>query len=164
MIKHALLALAASVSLAACATPAPTLFAPASGPQAVGFSEYRIEPGRYRVTFRGGPGAPPAQVADYALLRAADLTLADGYDWFRISQRNWQDAPRDGGSRVSLGLGGSSYGGRTGVGLGLSKSFELGGGPSLAQSLEVVMGKGAPPPNADVYVAREVRRNIAPRI
>ena len=164
MIRQALLAALACTSLAACATPAPTLYAPANGPQGIGFSEYRIEPGRYRITFRGGPGAPPAQVADFALLRAADLALGDGYDWFRISQRNWQDTQQDRGSRVSLGLGGSSYGGHTGVGLGLSKSFDLGGGPSLAQTLEVVMGKGPPPENADVYMAREVRRNLAPRI
>ena len=41
----------------------PTLYQAAAGPQAVGYSEYRIEPGRYRITFRGGPGAPPEQVA-----------------------------------------------------------------------------------------------------
>ena len=37
---------------------APTLYGPAVRPDAVGFSEYRIEPGRVRITFRGGPGAP----------------------------------------------------------------------------------------------------------
>src|SRR5690606_22629066 len=76
----------AVLMLTACATT-PTFYAPAASPSAMGYSEYRIEPGRYRVTFRGGPGAPPQQVADYTLLRAADLALADGYDWFRITDR-----------------------------------------------------------------------------
>ena len=69
--------IALCAALGACAT-APTVYGPATRAQGVGFSEMRIEPGRYRVTFRGGPGAPIAQVSDYALLRAADLTLADG--------------------------------------------------------------------------------------
>ena len=62
--------IALCAALGACAT-APTVYGPAPRAQGVGFSEMRIEPGRYRVTFRGGPGAPIAQVSDYALLRAA---------------------------------------------------------------------------------------------
>ncbi len=73
-------------ALAACGTT-PTVYGPAASAQGVGFSEYRIEPGRYRITFRGGPGAPVEQVSDYALLRAADLAIAEGYDWFRVADR-----------------------------------------------------------------------------
>jgi hypothetical protein len=163
MIKPVLLAALCCAALTACATPGPTLYAPAAGPQAVGFSEYRLEPGRYRITFRGGPGAPPAQVADYALLRAADLTLADGYDWFRVSDRNLRQAAPNNSPQFSIGIGGASFGRHSGVGLGVNKSFDTGGGASLAQSLEVVMGKGPAPQDADVYVAREVRRTIGPR-
>jgi hypothetical protein len=163
MIKPVLLAVLTCAALAACATPAPTRYAPAAGPQAVGFSEYRLEPGRYRITFRGGPGAPPDQVADYALLRAADLTLADGYDWFRVSDRSLRQAAPNNGPQFSIGIGGASFGRHSGVGLGVNKSFDTGGGASLAQSLEVVMGRGPAPQDADVYVAREVRRTIGPR-
>ena len=85
-MKRLILPALAALTLAACATE-PTHFQPSNGRQAVGFSEMRIEPGRYRVTFQGGPGAPPEQVQDYALLRAANLALADGYDWFRITDR-----------------------------------------------------------------------------
>ncbi len=163
MIRSIALALTTALALAGCATPVATRYAMAQGPQSMGYSDYRIEPGRYRVTFRGNPGAPTNQLADYALLRAADLTLADGFDWFRISDRSFQQPGRDIGPRFSVGVGGSSFGGRTGVGLSLGRSFELGGSPALAQSLEIVMGKGAPPQNADVYDAREIRKSIGPR-
>ncbi|WP_411287725.1 CC0125/CC1285 family lipoprotein [Phenylobacterium sp.] len=161
-MKRLLLTAALCASLGACAS-APTVYSAANGPQAVGFSDYRIEPGRYRVTFRGGPGAPPEQVADYALLRAADIALADGYDWFRVSDRTMRQAGANNGPRVSLGTGGGSYGRGGGVGIGLGTSFDLGGGPSLAQTIEVVMGKGEKPPGADVYDARGLRSAIGPR-
>lgn len=162
-MKRLILTAALCASLAACAS-APTVFTAANGPQAIGFSDYRIEPGRYRVTFRGGPGAPPEQVADYALLRAADIALADGYDWFRVADRVIRQAGPDNGPRVSLGTGGGSYGRGGGVGIGLGTSFNLGGGPALAQTLEVVMGKGPKPPGGDVYDARQLRATIGPRV
>jgi len=164
MIKPALLAISAALALAACETPQPTIYAPAVGPQAVGFSEMRLEPGRYRVTYRGGPGAPAAQVEDYALLRAADLALAGGYDWFRVSDRRLDQVGYAGGSSFSLGLGGASFGRRSAVGVGVGKTFGMGdSGPILAQTLEVLMGKGPRPRDADVYDAREIRRTIGPR-
>ena len=132
----------AALALGACAT-APTVYQPAAGPNAVGFSEYRIEPGRYRITFRGGPGAPAEQVSDYALLRAADLALAGGYEWFRVSDRFIRQAGPDSGPRMSLGVGGADFGHRSSVGVGLGTSFNLGGGPAVAQTIEVLMGKGA---------------------
>ena len=161
-MKQLLAAFACSTALVACAT-APTVYGPsAPGRQAVGFSEYRIEPGRYRVTFRGGGGAPPAQVADYALLRAAELTLTDGYDWFRVADR-WMEGAPDRGPQVSIGGGSASFGRRSSVGVGVGTSFSLGGGPSLSQTIEVVMGRGAAPRDADVYDARSIQREIGGR-
>lgn len=144
--------------LAGCAT-GPTIYQPAAGPSSMGFSEYRIEPGRYRVTFRGAAGAPPEQVSDYAIRRAADLALADGYDWFRVSDRMVRQVGSSGAS-LGLGVGGASYGRRSGVGLGLGTGIPLGGGPILAATLEVFMGRGPKPPGVDVYDAREIRRSL----
>jgi hypothetical protein len=160
-MKQILLAALAALTLTACATQ-PTFYQPAAGPQAVGYSEYRVEPGRYRITFRGGPGAPLAQVNDYALLRAADLALADGYDWFRVTDRRIEGEP-DRGPRMSLGVGGGNGGYHSGVGVGLGTSFNLGGGPSATASIEVLMGKGARPVDGDVYDARGVRQAIGAR-
>lgn len=162
-MKRLALILLAAAALGACET-VPTLYQPAAGRDAVGYSEYRIEPGRYRITFRGGPGAPPVQVADYALLRAADLALAEGYDWFRVSDRVTEGHP-DRGPRVSLGVGGASFGRHSGVGVGVSTGgMSLGGGPSVSTTIEVLMGRGERPRGADVYDARALRQNLGARI
>lgn len=161
-MKRLVVVAAAALLLAGCAT-APTLYQPAAGPQAVGYSEYRIEPGRYRVTFRGGPGAPPQQVMDYALVRAADLAISEGYDWFRVADRFTEGRP-DRGPRVGVGVGGGDYGYRSGVSLGVGTTFNLGGGPSLSTTIEVVMGRGERPRGGDVYDAKALRRTLGERI
>lgn len=155
-----ILPLLSALSLAACAA-APTVFQPA-GPKTSGYFEDRIEPGRYRVTFRGGPGAPIEQVSDYALLRAADLALADGYDWFQVVGRYTREAGGS-GSRLSIGAGGADVGRRSSVGLGVGTGFDLGGGPVLSQTIEVLMGKGRKLADPDAYDARQVRETIGPR-
>jgi hypothetical protein len=152
----------AALSVAACAT-APTVYQPAAGPNAIGYSEYRIEPGRFRVTFQGGVGAPPEQVMDYAIVRAAELTIAEGFDWFRVSDRFLRDT--GGGAappRISLGIGGMDFGRHSSVGVGVGTGFDLGGptyGASAA-TIEVFMGRGPKPAGADVYDARAVRRAL----
>ena len=72
-----------ALALSACASLAP--YGAKGGPGGQGFSEQRIESDRYRVTY-DGVGAP-GPVADMALLRAADLTVQSGHDWFEVVQR-----------------------------------------------------------------------------
>jgi hypothetical protein len=158
-----LIAIAAlTATVAACATP--TRYQPAIGPTAVGFTEQQIEADRFRVTFRGGGGANAAQVADYALLRAADLTLGAGYEWFVVDQRyTQQDGYGGGGPRFSVGVGGTDFGRRSAVGVGVGTGFSLGGGPALSTTLEIRMGRGARPTGFNVYDAARVRSTIAPR-
>jgi len=146
--------------LTACAT-APTVYrAQAGAPTDVGYSEYRLEAGRYRVTFQGGPGAPEAQIADYALLRAAELAIRDGYDWFRVADRSTSSSGYNRGPRMSVGGGSASFGRRSSVGVGLGTSFDLGPGPAFSRSIEVVFGKGATPRDRDAYDARDVVKNV----
>lgn len=160
-MNRQILPLLAALALSACATQ-PTRFQPVSGPSAVGFSEMRIEPGRYRVTFQGGPGAPAAQVQDYALLRAADLTVANGYDWFRVTERTTRQNGYS-GSSLSVGVGGMSFGRHSATGVGVGTGIPLGGGPALVATLEVLMGKGPKPADGDVYDAKGVQRAIRAR-
>ena len=150
---------AAGLALSACASLAP--YGPQMGPGGQGYAEQRIESNRFRVTYNG-VGAP-GPVADYALLRAAELTLAQGYDWFEVTQR-WTDGRPDsaGGLRPSLGVGyGSSrYGGyrSSGVGVGVGLNFS---GPSpTSTTLEVVMGNGERPDRPNAYDASDVRDSL----
>lgn len=149
-----------SIALLSGCASAPTLYAARTASAGVGYSEFRLEPGRYRVTFQGGPGASVEQVSDYALLRAAELAVRDGYAWFRVSDRLTSSTGAGAGPRLSVGGGSSSYGGRSSVGLGLGTSFNLGPGPAITSSLEVVFGKGAAPRDADIYVAQEIIRSV----
>jgi len=157
-MKHLVIALLAGLALNACATPQ-KLYQAAAGPRSVGYSEYPVEPGRYRITFRGGPGATPQRVADLALIRAADLALAEGYDWFRVADRVTEEQP-DRGPRIGLGVGSGSYGRRSGVSLGVGTSFDLGGGPSVSTTIEVLMGRGERPRGQDAYDARALRETL----
>jgi hypothetical protein len=160
-----LIALAFSAALLTACSTTPTLYAPQTAPSGAGYSEYRLENGRYRVTFRGNPGAPVNQVSDYVLLRSAELALRDGYDWFRVADRVTQQTGSNSGSTLSIGGGTSSYdygrhGSGSSVGLGVGTSFNLGPKPAVSSSMEVVFGKGQPPRGADVYDARAIVRTV----
>jgi hypothetical protein len=154
------LALSFSLGLAACVTP--TAYAPAANPRGVGFSEMRIQSDRVRVRFQGGGGASMGQVQSYALLRAAELTLEGGYDWFRVDNRYVEQTGYQGAS-ASIGGGGGSYGRHGGIGIGTGLSFPLNGGPQLAVNLEITMGKGPRPDSPDAYDARDVSKSIGGR-
>lgn len=157
-MKKLLLAAPLALMLAACVTP--TAYGPMQ--KGVGFSEQKITAERWRVSFRGGGGAPAAQVEDYALLRAAELTLANGYDWFRVDNRFIEQTGYQGAS-VGVGVGGGSFGRHGGVGVGVSQGMPLNGGPQLTATLDIVMGKGARPDSRDAYDARDVQKNVGPR-
>lgn len=148
--------------LTACETTSAP-YGPATGPKAAGFSDIRLEQDRYRVTYRGSGKLDQARVEDMALLRAADLALAQGYSWFRVVDR-FADATQSNGPTVSLGTGGASFGGRSSVGLGIGTSFALGGGGTRAVTLEVQFGRGARPNDRDAYDAADVSQSIRARL
>lgn len=77
-----LLAAMALISLVACGSSGPYTQARSEGDY--GYLENRITENRYRVSFRGNAGTTSDQVKDMALLRAAELTLLNNYDWFRV--------------------------------------------------------------------------------
>jgi hypothetical protein len=159
-MKRLVLSAVCALALGACATP--VSYGPAISSRASGFTEQRIENDRFRVTFRGA--GPAAQINDFALLRASELTLQQNFDWFRIVGRS-EDIGRDSGPRMSVGTGSSSYGRRSAVGVGIGTSFDLGGGPMREVALEIKMGAGPPPPNdRDVYDARSVMNSIRSRM
>jgi hypothetical protein len=157
-MKKLLTAAGLALALAACATP--TRYGPAASPGAVGYSELPLEAGRFRVTFHGGSGAGPTQVADYALLRAAELTLANGADWFQVVSRSTDVAP-PAGPAFSIGIGGASFGRHSAVGAGASTT--TGGDATYIATLEIVVGHGPKPDTPDAYDARAVSTNLRAR-
>ncbi len=154
---------AAGLTLSACASLAP--YGPQMGPGGQGYAEQRIESNRFRVTYNG-VGAP-GPVMDMALLRAAELTTSQGYDWFEVTQR-WTDGRPDsaGGVRpsVSIGAGSGRYSGRRGSfstsGVGVGVGFDLSGPSPTSTTLEVVMGNGPRPDRPNAYDARGVRDSL----
>jgi hypothetical protein len=87
MLRAALAAaaLAGLAGLAGCASVTP--YAPAVRPGAQGFSETRLEPNRYALIFNGNASTAREQVENGALYRAAELTLAAGFDHFIVAAR-----------------------------------------------------------------------------
>jgi len=146
------------VLLAACQTTG------AARPPPVGASQFEIEPGRLRVTYRGTSAMNDAEVRDRALLAAAEGSLARGYDWFRVVDRSSDIAPPT-SPRISFGLGTGSYGRSSAVGVGASTGF--GGEATYVSSLEVMAGRGQRPATPDAYDARSVsdtlRAQLPPR-
>ena len=86
------LALAASLALAAglsaCTTATPYQPLLAESPGLGGYSDVRMEPGRYRVSFSGNSLTSRETVELYLAYRAAELALANGYDTFTLVSRD----------------------------------------------------------------------------
>ena len=83
-----LLAAAGLALLVGCATPTPYQPLGAGGSRASGgYSNVRIEPNRFMVSFAGNSLTSRARVETYLLYRAAELTVEQGYDGFAIVER-----------------------------------------------------------------------------
>jgi hypothetical protein len=150
-------AVLAALALAGCATATP--YQPLKGGE--GYSEQKLEPNRYRIVFTANSSTPRQKTQDYVLLRAAELTLDQGYDYFVLTGQSTGREPRS--SAFSVGLGGFSFGGGGGVGGGVGVGTG-GGGGDYTQLADIVMFKGAKPENdPNAFDARAVKENLAKR-
>ena len=85
-MKSLVVVAASALTLAACATS--TAYAPAGfNGQRGGYAEQRLESDRYRVSFSGNSVTSREQVEMGLLLRSAELTAENGYDWFSTVNR-----------------------------------------------------------------------------
>ncbi|WP_298125747.1 hypothetical protein [Brevundimonas sp.] len=168
------LAALAALTVSACATP--TTYGPAGEGRYGGYAEQRLETDRFRVTFAGNSVTSREQVEMSLLLRAAELTVASGYDWFATAERATDRDTRFFGTRDPW------YGDRYGPFWSPAWRFSRSGAWSpfdrrwgndfdvrqvdrYEASAEIVMGRGTKPagdPNA--FDAREVIANVGPRI
>lgn len=79
---------ALSAVLAACATATPYQPLQRSGTTTGGWSESRVEADRFRITFAGNSLTDRETVEGYLLFRAAELTVQNGYDGFKVADRD----------------------------------------------------------------------------
>lgn len=148
--------------LAACATAVGTAYGPADD-SGYGYRETRVEADRFRIVFAGDGATPQEVVEDYALLRAAELAVENGYDWFRVVA-GATNAEDKGGVGIGAGFGSGSVGRRSAVGVGVGGNLgTVGARRFFTTRLEVLMGRGALPEGEEVYDARSVIETVGAR-
>jgi hypothetical protein len=149
-----------ALMLAACAA-SPTPFQPST--DGYGYSQQKIEGNRYRVTFAGNSETSLDTVRNYMLVRAAEVTLENGGDYFTITDQSTQSATSyrgTGTGPVGFGTGFSTGG----VGVGMS-SFSAYPSDSYTAWADIVIGEGAKPADdLNAYDARAVLSQLDPTV
>lgn len=160
--RHRMLALGLMLALGACTTVS-TAYQPANG--GFGYSEQQIEENRYRVSFAGNAATPRQTVENLLLLRAAELTLARGDDYFTVVNRGVEATGTGGGTVYpSVGVGVGS-GGNTAFGVGVSTIFGgYGGGATSYTAFADILTFPGTKPEGDPhsYDADELVRRLQP--
>lgn len=174
VLKPVLLAVTAALALSACATATP--YGPAGQGSRYGYSDMRVDADRFRVSFAGNSVTSREQVEMGLLLRAAEITLESGHDWFATVDRATDRDVRYSASpdpfyydryRPYWGPSWRYY--RRGAWSPWRDPF----GPTMdvreidrfEATAEIVVGRGSKPagdPNA--FDAREVINNLGPRV
>lgn len=102
-IASRVLATVSVLTLAACAsTPE---YVPADDPDDFGHYSTKLDDNRYRIVYNGARSTGLNATRDYALMRAAELTLRDGYDWFEVVDRETVTITERDGERPAMGFG-----------------------------------------------------------
>ena len=147
------------LGLSACALP--TLYQPATN--GYGFSQQQIEGNRFRVSFSGNSLTARETVENYLLYRAAELTLAQGGDYFVVVNRETE-------ARSQYDTGFDSYGGYGGYGPWGHRHSFIGAGSGRAITeyrayADIVVYRGAKSPTEpNAYDARDVTARLAPTV
>ncbi|MEI9903219.1 MAG: hypothetical protein WDN06_04055 [Asticcacaulis sp.] len=165
MIKNLTLAImaAAALTLSACATPTPYGPALTTSGYNPGYSDMKLEDGRYRITFAGNDLTKRETVENYLLYRAAELTLDSGYDWFEIVNRGTDEKTRTVSDPIMDNFSWRFYrGSRWGAwGFGWDdmdrESIQY---TRYEATAEIVMHKGDKADAANAYDARSVKANL----
>lgn len=184
-------AFAALATLGACATATP--YQAAGDNSTRGYANQQIENNRWTISFSGNSLTDRQTVETYLLYRAAELTKQQGFDHFRVVQRDTEESRRV----VSSGFGYNPYfsnfacdyrfygraGRLRGYPHGFYRARHIGfrsgfghhdpfwGGSydyreivRYEASSEIIMGKGPKPDDPAYFDAGEVQMNLAGRI
>jgi hypothetical protein len=171
---------AALLMLSSCAISTP--YQPETAGQRIhgGYSEQRLSENRFKVTFDGNTLTSRERVEGYMLYRAAELTVQNGYDWFRVvdrlterDRRTYQEPRYDpwygyGHWRPSWRYYRARY--------GWHDWYPYGGDPFWADEIdtqtveefeahaEITMRRGLPPVGETAFDARKVMIDLGPTI
>jgi hypothetical protein len=190
-MKRIGLVLALVLGLSACATATPYQPLSTTAQQAGGYSETRVENDRWRVSFSGNSLTSRETVETYLLYRSAELTQAQGYDWFMMADRGvastkqnyvvpnphgdpywdmgyWHPAWRVyGGYRGWHGAPywGPSWGGGFGYDPFWPDAIEVRTVEKFEATAEIVLGKGPKPVNEPrAFDAQQVTDNLGAKL
>lgn len=166
MLITRIVLLAALLGLTACASS--PRYVPADSADDYGHFSRKISDNRYRVNFNGSPRTNLQDTRDYALLRAAELTLANDYEWFQIVDRETATTERVSREpQTGFGYERAWYVQRDCGLTGCTRSVRPvtyttwrvdAGRPTEkhSHSIEIVMGKGEMPADGNYYDAKAV--------
>ena len=190
-MKHLALILTLALCLSACATATPYQPLSKTSEQSGGYSETRVETDRWRVTFSGNSLTDRETVETYLLYRAAEMTIAQGYDVFMMADRGvastkeklvtqtlrpdpywsmgyWRPAWRVYGGYHGW-RGGPYWGPYWGTGLGYDPfwpdTIDVRTIEKFEATAEIILSKGPKPANEPkAFDARQVIENLGPKI
>jgi hypothetical protein len=146
--------------LAACATATP--YQPAH--RGEGYSDQKLESNRFRIGFAGNSLTPRQTVENYLLYRAAELTLANGYDYFVLADHS-TEAQKEYSQSVSAYGGFGRYGWYPASMIGIGTVFPITSTTEYVAQADVLMMKGRKPKgDLKAFDAREVKENLEPSI
>ncbi|MCW3797220.1 hypothetical protein OMW55_05280 [Sphingomonas sp. BN140010] len=176
LVSQSIVLSATALLLSACATSTP--YQPLGSSHARGgYSDQRIDQDHYRVSFSGNDFTSRKEVENYLLLRAAQVTLQNGYDGFTLVSKQTDPTVRteitEPFSPGPYGYWGPSWRYRLG-GLGWRSWSPWGGGAFWADNLdvntvtsyeasaEIAFYRGAKPNSPVAFDARQVIASIEP--
>ncbi|ORE87327.1 hypothetical protein ATO7_09807 [Oceanococcus atlanticus] len=157
-----------TMGLGACASAGP-VYTSADKTGAYGYSETKLAEERYRVSFQGKSSTPSDAVKNMVLLRAAELAMSKGYDWFQVLRQDTDKETRttpqtvgsySTGTRVYrdcglLGCTTTVTPDYTGVGVVTTRQSDR-----YQTAVEILLGKGEVEQSTNVYNARELYNNL----
>jgi hypothetical protein len=163
-----------AVAVSGCASQSPannSAYKPAKN-SGFGYKETLLGPNNYRVQFKSSGSTRKAQ--DFALLRAAELTTENGYDWFVVNKRdldsdaNKKSLGSDFNTRQPtierdcglLGCTNRVTSGRAQTFPDIDSDLDETPFPEVKVILEITFGKGVRPSTKNTYDALETQEKL----
>ncbi len=124
-----------------------------------GYSDQRLEANRFRVSFAGNSLTARQTVQDYLLYRAAELTLANGHDYFVVlGQHTAAKTTEHQSFSFGTGFGRWHWYPRAGVGVTTTTTTTA----FVAETQIRTFAGAKPQDNPDAFDAHQLRSNLEP--